>query len=88
MITIFNRKEVFVTFSMEIQAKTREALTANNIDYTVKVVNRNSPSALSDTRAGTGTLGQNLDIAYEYIFYVRSKDYDKAVFLLGSSKLR
>ncbi len=78
MITIFNRKELIITYSMEQQAKTRDILSANKIDYELKVVNRNSPSVFSDTRARTGTFGQNMDIAYEYVFFVHKNDYDLA----------
>ena len=70
MITIFNRRELCTTFSMKEQAMIREILTANKIDYVIKTLNRNSPSALSDTRARTGTFGQNKDYEHEYIIYV------------------
>lgn len=82
MITIFNRKELIITFSMQKQSELRQILNDNNIDYRLKTINRNSPSALNDSRARTGTLGQDLNIAYEYIFYVHKSDYDLAKTLL------
>lgn len=82
MITIFNRKELLTTFSMQKQAEIRQILNDHNIDYKLKTINRNSPSAFNDTRARTGTLGQNLNIAYEYIFYVYKRDYELAKTLL------
>ncbi|ABX42863.1 conserved hypothetical protein [Lachnoclostridium phytofermentans ISDg] len=82
MITLFNRKELIITFSMQKQSELRQILNDNNIDYRLKTINRNSPSALNDSRARTGTLGQDLNIAYEYIFYVHKRDYDLAKTLL------
>lgn len=77
MITIFNRKELFITFSMKAQADTRAALKKNNIKYYLKTINMNSPSAIGGTR-GRGTFGQNLDMSYEYIFYVHKNDLERA----------
>jgi hypothetical protein len=83
MITMFNRRELYTTFSMKEQANIREILTGNNIDYVVKTINRNSPSALSDTRARTGTFGQNKDYEYEYIIYVPKAMLNEAKELIG-----
>jgi len=44
MITIFNRREVFLTYSIREQAKIRAKLSQSNIEYYVKTVNRMSPS--------------------------------------------
>ncbi len=33
MITIFNRKQLILTYDMTIQARVREILAANDIDY-------------------------------------------------------
>lgn len=82
-MTIFNRRELSTTFSMKEQARIREVLQENRIDYKIKTVNRNSPSVFSDTRARTGTFGQNMDTAYEYIVYVHKKDYENAKALLS-----
>ena len=35
MITIFNRKELLVTYSMELQSKARNVLNTYGIDYIV-----------------------------------------------------
>ena len=40
MITIFNRKELFITFSMKKQGAIRDILRANHIDYIVRTVNQ------------------------------------------------
>ena len=39
MITVFNRKELLITFNMKRQYEVRDILAANNIDYTIKVEN-------------------------------------------------
>lgn len=78
MFTIFNRKELISTFSMKAQSEIRIKLQNRGIKYKCKVINRNSASPFSSSRARTGTLGQNLDCTYEYIFFVYKKDYDRA----------
>lgn len=79
MITIFNRKTVFITFSMERQVEIKDILNANGIIYCVKVVNRRSSSAFgTGTRSITGSYGENFAYMYEYIFYVHKKDFELA----------
>lgn len=79
MITIFNRREVCITYSMQEQSEIRTLLTDSGIDYSVKVVNRKSPSpADAGSRARTGTFGEDLSKMYEYIFYVHKDDMEKA----------
>ncbi len=83
MITIFNRKELTVSFSMEKQSQIRDILRANNIEYSIKAINRKSPSPFSAaSRARTGTFGENLELSYEYIIYVQKQDYEKALHLI------
>lgn len=78
MITIFNRKELRTTFSMKEQIEIRNALRAAQIEHITKVINRNSSSPFRGERGGMGTLGQSIENAYEYIIYVRKKDYERA----------
>lgn len=79
MISIFNRKELCIVFSMEEQANIRESLSASNIKYYLKTINRMSPSPFSSgSRGRAGSFGQSMDLNYEYVFYVHKKDYDKA----------
>lgn len=83
MLTIFNRRELLCTFSMQQQARLRDRLEARDIPYSLRTVNRNAPSPFSDTRARTDTPGQNPERTYEYIIYVHKKDYDQACTLLA-----
>ncbi len=87
MITIFNRKELKITYSMKEQADLREFLASKNVDYSIKVVNRKSPSPFAaGTRARTGTIGEKIDLSYEYIFYVKKEDHAYAQSLLREMK--
>lgn len=79
MITIFNRKEFAITYDMQKQAEICRLLQSHGIEYKVNVLNRKSPSPLSvGARAYTGTLGEDLDKAYEYKIYVKKEAYVKA----------
>lgn len=83
MITLFNRKELTVTFDLNEQARLRKVLAEEGIDYTVKTVNRLSASPFSaGSRVRTGTYGQNTDAMTEYIFYVKKMDYERAIYLI------
>ena len=76
MITIFNRKELIVTASMEKQAEVRYILAKNHMPYEVKTVNRSSGSAV------TGTCGEKPELMYEYVVYVKKEDYEEAASLI------
>lgn len=84
MLTIFNRKELCIVFSMKEQANIRESLAVNNIEYSMKTINRSSPSPFaSGSRGRSGTFGQDMDLNYEYVFYVNKKDYELAKNAIG-----
>ena len=38
MITVFNRKQLIITYDMIIQSKIRDILSANNVDYTINPI--------------------------------------------------
>ncbi|WP_304507422.1 hypothetical protein [Anaerotignum sp.] len=80
MITIFNRKELIITYSLEKEAKIRNLLSTHNIDYTISTLGnmmRNiTPSSL-DIR---------IDVPTEYKIYVKRKDYEKAVHILNENR--
>ncbi|MBQ8315566.1 MAG: hypothetical protein IJX95_07490 [Lachnospiraceae bacterium] len=83
MITIFNRKELTVTFDLNEQARLRKVLAEDGIDYNVKTVNRLSASPFSTgSRSRTGTYGQNTEVMIEYVIYVKRGDYDRALELI------
>ena len=83
MILPWNRREAYVTMSMQKQAEVRDRLTAGGVAYILRTVNRNSPSPFYSSRARTGTFGQDAQLFCTYIFYVAKKDLRKAKLLLG-----
>lgn len=79
MITIFNRKEVCATYSIQEQSEIRTALAQQGIDYSLKIINRKSPSPMGmGTRGRTGSFGEDLNQMSEYIFYVHKNDIEQA----------
>lgn len=83
MITLFNRREVAITFDLAQQSRIREILRTNKVDYTYRVCNRGSASPFASRRAHTGTFGENQAFANEYKFYVHKKDYEYALHLVN-----
>ena len=83
MLTIFNRRELLTTASMEEQNRVRDILAQNHIDYCVKTVNPTARSTFgSSGRARTGSFGIDIDCAYQYYIYVHKNDYARAQSLL------
>ena len=82
MITIFNRKELLVTMDINRQSNIRDVLSANRIDYKIKVTNLQSPSLFESKRGRFGSFGINQNYSYEYKIYVNRKDYDYAFNLI------
>lgn len=84
MLTVFNRRELLTTFSMEEQNRMRDILARNHIDYRIKTVNptARSPFAGGSGRGHTGSFGINIDCAYQYYIYVHKKDYARAQSLI------
>lgn len=85
MITIFNRAEVCTTYSMQEQSEIRNLLTQQGIDYSLKTIDRKSPSPMgSGSRARTGSFGEDPSKTCEYIFYVHKDDIEKAKHIVYS----
>ncbi len=80
MITIFNRKELFVTFDMAKYAEITSLLASQNIDYTVKAENLNNRSSVG--AQPIGHIGEKLMI--EHKIYVKKTDYDQAIFAMNN----
>ena len=77
MITIFNRKELFIPYSLEKQAEIRNLLSAHKIEYTI--------STMGNTwQANSRGFGINTLAQIEYKIYVKKEDYEKAVFFLNA----
>ena len=83
MITVFNRKELLITYDMTKQNEVRTLLRDHKIKYDVKVKNLLSPSPMHvGARAHAGSLGMDLTKSYEYKIYVRKADYERALELI------
>lgn len=82
MITVFNRKELLITFDMKRQADVCEILSSKGIDYAVKTTNLQSAASAGRQRARTGNSGINQKYSYEYKIYVRKEDFDRASSLI------
>lgn len=80
MITILNRKSVYIGTDMQKFAKVRELLARENIDYTCKVSNplNNWSGSGGTMRSRTGGAGGT----DTFEVFVHKNDYGKAVFVL------
>ena len=87
MITIFNRRELCLTYSFEQQADIRTCLSAAGIDYRMKTTNCCNSGGFA-SRSGafiSRGLGVNMQNAYEYKFYVHQRDIEQAKQLIGKT---
>jgi hypothetical protein len=83
MITIFNRKEVCITYDMNRQAEIRNILQGANIDYIIRTKNRTETMLVrGGTRAYTGSWENRQMMDYEYHIYVHKDDYERALYLM------
>ncbi|MCI9354630.1 MAG: hypothetical protein HFE58_07490 [Firmicutes bacterium] len=73
MLTILNRKELCITFSLQQQSKIRASLTKNHIPYTVNEITPSAP--------GLGVVDLEKECISQYIIYVHKDDFEKAKFL-------
>ena len=80
MLTLFNRRELYMTYDMNERVRVCDILSANNIDYRLKTTN--TTASTMGGRRGGNTFGINMDYAYEYKIYVHKKDYDRAIHLI------
>ena len=81
MITIFNRKELLMSYDLRQVNNLREILQANRIDYQVKASYPRPASAIGAGRARTASFGSARSLE-RYTVYVRKEDYDGALYLL------
>ncbi len=91
MLNVFNRKELCITYDINEQARIKEILDANNIDYEIFTKDLAHPSPLGAT-AGKVSIGgivkegsvAGVDLSHckEYKIYVKKTDFDQAYHLL------
>ena len=79
MLAIWNRRELVTVLTMQEQSDILSALRDAGLDYTVKAIDRTSPTAFNaGTRPNFGTMGMSVGAQYEYIIDVNRRDYDAA----------
>ena len=83
MITIFNRREVCLTFDVHKLAKTRETLSSHGIDYKIKSFTCGGNHFGRNSRARIGNFGINVEYGPEYAVFVKKEDYEEAMGLLA-----
>lgn len=77
MLTIFNRREVYLTRSIEEQQRVCSLLNGQGIE--TRIISAN----LGTAGRHHGLPGIDLQSAYGYYVYVHKRDYDKARRALG-----
>lgn len=83
MLTIFNKRELAITFDMKKQYEIRECLSANGIEHSIRTVNRASAAPVAfGVREELGSFGMDMAKMYEYIIYVKKADLEKARYLI------
>ena len=76
----WNRREVFVGFSMQDFVHVRDTLAANRITYDIRTVNH--CANWTGARDSMGRFGENPAFENEYYVYVNKQDYENAKYLL------
>lgn len=83
MISIFNRAQLPPLFDPARRDSLCQALDQAGIEYTVKTVDRSSPSALNfGSRERGGTLLHQMEQNWYYLVYVKKSDWEAAQRLL------
>lgn len=78
MIMFWNRREVYIGFSMKKFSEVRDILSDNNIKYDYKIVNHMTSTAFDSSRTRYGSSGMNSEFQNEYYIYVHKNDYEFA----------
>lgn len=91
MINVFNRKEVCVTYDMAEQARVKNILENNNIEFDLDTKRLESPlGGQSSISAAASPLGGQTSVnsdthncCMEYKVYVKKADYEQAKTLIA-----
>ena len=84
MVTIFNRRELLMTYDLRQMNDLRELLRAHRIDHSVKAAYPRTSFVASESRARTASFGPNRR-QERYIVYVRKADWEYAIHLLRNN---
>ncbi|WP_051541977.1 hypothetical protein [Clostridium lundense] len=82
---LFNKRDVYIGYSLEELSKIREILAKEGIKYTYKVINHSGEWAgRGTTRGKFGSFGMKMDYEKQYVISVNKNDYEKAKYLVNS----
>ncbi|MEA4892539.1 MAG: hypothetical protein VB085_08245 [Peptococcaceae bacterium] len=82
MITIFNRKELLVTYDLDLLSTVKWKLKTAKIEYYIRVGGLTAATLFASRRSYAGSFGQNMQYSNEYHIYVKKKDYEDALFYI------
>ena len=77
MITIFNRRTVYLGFDMKAYADMKDRLDAMGIKYKTSVKNRGSALGRGKGRGTSLDVGRDFDQMYQYEIWVHADDYER-----------
>ena len=80
MITIFNRRQLAVTYALEEKIHICRVLAEQNIAYLVREI----PHAITSERPRDGSFGKQSEMVTAYFIYVKKSDFTAAVKALGA----
>lgn len=88
MITMLNRKGVYIGHDMKQFSEIRNLLAEEGIDYKYKVKNQMGEwsGEHGTIRSNMGMLGQDSSLDYEYEIFVHKDDYERAGSLVENLK--
>lgn len=75
---LFNKKEVYMGYSIEEVSKVISILMENNIEYEKKLINL----LKSDERFTLRRVGLNMNYTTQYVIYVKKCDYEKTKYII------
>ena len=81
MITVFNRRELLVSYDLRQVSDLRELLRANRIECVVKVTGPRSPASMGAGRNRMYSFGHDRN-SDRYTVYVHKTDWEYAMYLL------
>ena len=84
MIMFWNRREVYMGYSLEKFYEARQKLEAYNVKYTYRLAGNDTTFFFESRRAYMGSLGENPALSTMYYHYVHKKDYELACMALRS----
>ncbi len=84
MITIFNRRQLAVTYALEEKLHICRVLAEQNIAYLVREIHRTAPHAITSERPRDGSFGKQSEMVTAYFIYVKKSDFTAAVKALGA----